>query len=173
MVKFVPYDEKTHRAQFFDLNVEFLTWYSDKMLERSNINAEAMIGQSIREYVKSFLDDFVKIRPPEGIIYVLEARGRVVGMGALKKLETEVGEIKRMYIRPEYRGKGFGKELLKRLIEKSKEFGYSTLRLESAKFMPAAHHVYRSAGFKERGKYSGGETPEWALPHCIFMEKKL
>jgi GNAT superfamily N-acetyltransferase len=173
LVKFVPYDEKTHRGQFFELNVEFLTWYSKEMLERSSVNAEEMVGKTISEYVESFLDDFVKIHPPEGIIYVLEVEDKIVGMGAVKKLEKGVGEIKRMYIRPEYRGRGFGKELLKKLIDKAKEFGFSTVRLESAKFMPTAHHIYRSVGFKERDSYSGGETPEWALPHCIFMEKML
>ena len=140
---------------------------------RSNVNAEEMVGKTISEYVESFIDDFVKIQPPEGIIYVLEVEDKIVGMGAVKKLERGVGEIKRMYIRPQYRGRGFGKELLKRLTEKAKEFGYSKLRLESAKFMQTAHHIYRSEGFKERDSYSGGETPEWALPHSISMEKRL
>jgi GNAT superfamily N-acetyltransferase len=91
----------------------------------------------------------------------------------VKKLEDEVGEIKRMYIRPEYRGQGLGTELLNKLISKAKEFNFSILRLETGDYSTTAHRVYRSAGFQERGEYPGGETPEWYKPHCLFMELNL
>lgn len=173
LVKFVPYDEDVHRAQFFALNVEYLTWFVDEAFARHNIDVTSLSGQTVQEYVETFLDDFVKIRPSKGIIYLLAIEGNVVGMGALRELEKRVGEIKRMYIRPEYRGRGFGKELVKRLIDKGREFGYSTLRLDTADFMTVAHNVYRSAGFKEIDCYSGCETPEWYQLYCIFMEKTL
>jgi ribosomal protein S18 acetylase RimI-like enzyme len=60
-----------------------------------------------------------------------------------------------------------------KLVARAEELGYSTLRLETADFMPAALKIYRSAGFKERGEYLGGEVPEWYRPYCIFMEKAL
>ena len=94
-------------------------------------------------------------------------------MEAFKKLEDEVGEIKRLYIRPEYRGRGFGTEMFKRLIDKGKEFEYSTLRLNSMDFMTTARHVYRSAGFEEIDEYPGSEILEWYRPHCVFTEKKI
>ncbi|UCH02861.1 MAG: GNAT family N-acetyltransferase [Candidatus Bathyarchaeota archaeon] len=94
-------------------------------------------------------------------------------MGALKKLEDGIGEIKRMYIRPEHRGQGYGKTILNRLIDKSRELGYSTIRLDTADFMTTAQSMYRSAGFTMRDKYSGSEIPEWYQPYTVFMEKKL
>jgi len=172
-VKFIPYDEDIHRAQFFELNVKYVTWIFEKMRVQQNIDVIPSIEQTIREYVEMFLDEFTTIEPPKGIIYVLEDAGKIVGMGALKELEEGIGEIKRMYICPKYRGKGLGKEMFKKLIEKGKEFGYSTLRLETADFMTQAQNVYRSAGFKEIDGYSGGEMPEWYRPNCIFMEKSL
>jgi len=173
LVEFVPYDEKIHRAQFFELNVKYVTWIFEEMRVRQNIDVIPSIEQTIREYVEVSLEDLTTVRPPKGIIYVLEDEGKMVGMGALKELEVGIGEIKRMYICPRYRGKGLGKEMFEKLIERGKEFGFSTLRLETADFMTQAHKVYRSAGFKEIGGYSGGEMPEWYRPNCIFMEKSM
>jgi len=46
------------------------------------------------------------LKPPNGIVYLLETEGTIVGMGAIKKLKDGVGEIKRIYIQPSYRGRG-------------------------------------------------------------------
>ena len=94
MSKFIPYNDDLHRSQLFELNVEYIRWIADEILERHKINAESMIGRTIREYVGMFFEDFIAIKPPEGIIYVLKIAGEVVGMGAVKKLEDGVGEIK-------------------------------------------------------------------------------
>lgn len=174
MFKFVPYDEASHRDHFFKLNVEHLNWFVREALTRHNIDTTKLTGPpTVEEYVEAKLDDFTSIRPPKGIIYIIEADEKVVGMGALKKLEEGVGEIKRMYIRPEYRGQGLGKELLNKLIEKAREFEYTVLRLDTADFMTVAQNLYRSAGFKEIGEYPGCEIPEWYRPYSKFMEKLL
>jgi len=174
LVKFVPYDETAHRHHFLKLNVEHLNWFVEEAFTRHNIDATALAGPpTIQEYVETHLDDFTSIRPPKGIIYMVETEGNVVGMGALRELEEGIGEIKRMYIRPKYRGRGLGKELLGKLIEKAKEFGYTTLRLDTADFMTVAQNIYRSAGFKEIDEYTGCEIPEWYRPYSKFMEKLL
>jgi GNAT superfamily N-acetyltransferase len=173
LARFIPYDGKVHRGSFFQLNIEFLTWFVEEVQARHKIDVISTTGQTVREYAAMVLDDFTNIPSSEGILYLLELEDTVGGMGALKKLEECVGEIKRMYIRPEYRGKGYGKRLLKRLIEKGRELGYSILRLETADFSEIAHHIYRVAGFEEIEGFSGGETPEWYRSHCLFMEKKM
>ena len=174
MARFVRYDETVHRDHFLKLNVEHLNWFVREAFTRHNIDTTALTGPpTVQEYVETNFDDFTSLRPPKGIIYMVETEGNVVGMGALRELEEEVGEIKRMYIRPKYRGRGLGKKLLKKLIEKAKEFGYSTLRLDTADFMTVAQNIYRSIGFKEIEEYSGCETPEWYRPYSKFMEKLL
>ncbi len=173
VANFVPYDDSVHQAQFFELNVEYASWFAEKYFARHNIDIVSILGKSVQEYVRTVIGNFTNIRSSEGITYLLEIDGKVEGMGALIKLEEGVGEIKRMYIRPEHQGKGYGKEMLNRLIGKARELGYSTLRLETADFSTTAHHVYRSAGFKEIAEYTGGETPEWLRPYCMFMEKNL
>jgi GNAT superfamily N-acetyltransferase len=77
-----------------------------------------------------------------------------------------------MYIRPMYRGHGYGGQIMRRLVDLAEEFGYSILRLDTAEFMIAAHHTYESAGFKVREPYSGTEITV-VQPFQIFMEKKL
>ncbi len=174
MFKFVPYDETTHRDHFLQLNVEHLTWFVEEAFTRHNIDTTTLTGPpTVQEYVEENLDDFTSVRPPKGIIYMIETDENAVGMGALRELSEGVGEIKRMYIRPEYRGRGLGKKLLKKLIEKAREFGYTVLRLDTADFMTAAQNLYRSAGFKEINEYPGCEIPEWYRSYGKFMEKLL
>jgi len=93
-------------------------------------------------------------------------------MGALRKLNDKTGEIKRLYIRPLYRGKGYGKQMLNKLLEAGTKFGCSSFLLETPGFSRAAQHIYRSAGFKERKEYPESETPTILRPHWLFMEKK-
>ena len=173
LIRFVPYDSISHRAQFLELNIEFITWISTQMRIHHNIDAEAQIGQAIREYVENFIDKFTTLKPPKAIIYILETEGKVIGMGALSPLDERVGEIKRMYIHQEYRGKGIGKRLLTKLMKKAKAFGYSSLSLESQDFMTVAHQLYQSMGFQKTDAYPGGETPDWYRPYNVFMKIDL
>ena len=78
-----------------------------------------------------------------------------------------------MYIRPSFRGKGYGKALLRQLLHKAMEFGYRAVYLDSARFMTAAHHLYRSSGFIERNEYPETEVPRQVRSHWFFMEKIL
>ena len=94
-------------------------------------------------------------------------------MGAFRKLKNDIGEVKRMYIRPNFRGNGFGKALLSKLIDLGKQFGCLKILLDTGEFMTAAQHVYRSAGFREIAKYPTTEVPTEMQPYWIYMEKKL
>ena len=78
-----------------------------------------------------------------------------------------------MYIRPEYRGKGFGKAMLQQLLHKAKEFGYYSVYLDSAKFMTTAHQLYYSLGFVDHEEYAEAETPLPLRATSIYMEKIL
>jgi ribosomal protein S18 acetylase RimI-like enzyme len=171
MLTFVQFDLNVHRETFTQLNVELITWITNQLRENYNFDPIANVGQDVSEYVAAHLKDFISLKPPNGIVYLLEAEGTIIGMGAIKKLKDDTGEIKRMYIRPGYRGRGYGKQLLKKLLEKGREFGFSTFRLETSKFMKAAQHIYGSAGFEEREEYPEVETPVTLRQHQVFMEK--
>ncbi len=63
--------------------------------------------------------------------------------------------------------------LLEKLLSEAKEVGYSEVRLDSARFMHAAHSLYRSAGFQEIDPYPESEIPPEFQEHWIFMEMIL
>lgn len=75
--------------------------------------------------------------------------GRGVACGALQPLEPGVGEIKRMYVIPEERGRGRARAILASLEARAREQGLHTLRLETGRFMPSALGLYTSSGYRE------------------------
>ena len=78
-----------------------------------------------------------------------------------------------MYVRPGNRQQGLGRALLNRLLEEACQIGYERVRLDSARFMTEAHHLYRTTGFTEIGAYEGSEIPKELREHWIFMENVL
>ena len=171
MVEFIPINLELHKTELITLNEEYLSWIMDEMKKRYNIDLEKLTGVSVNEYTNNFLKDLSVYFPPEGIYYLIQVENSIIGMGALRTLKKSVGEIKRMYIRPKYRGNGYGKKILKILLKKGREFGFTSFRLDSGKFMTTAHRVYRLAGFHERERYPESEVPTFFLPHWLFMEK--
>ena len=77
-----------------------------------------------------------------------------------------------MTTRPLPINRSIGKQMLNRLLEVGREFGCSSFRLDSAKFMTVAQYIYRSAGFVEREEYPESEVPAAFRPYWLFMEKK-
>ncbi|MHA2003397.1 MAG: GNAT family N-acetyltransferase [Candidatus Thorarchaeota archaeon] len=173
MVEFVPYDSSLHKDDFLMLNIEYLSWDAEMMLEKHDVDIASLLGVTAERYAKGLLNHYGSLGPPDGIVYLIRIEGRIEGMGALHRLESDVAEIKRMYIRKSHRGKGLGKKMLRKLVEKAREFGYSAIRLDTGDFMEAAHQIYRSEGFKEIEQYPGVQTPEPFLPYTLFMEKEL
>lgn len=123
------------------------------------------------EFVERQLESYVNLKPPEGILYILEVDGEAAGMGAITKYSDDIGEIHRMYNRPQYRGRGYAQQILNRLLEAGREFGYTTFRLATPKFAHAAQHIYRKAGFKDIEEYREISNPI-ATKYWIRMEKK-
>lgn len=172
MIEFVPLDPEIHRDQFIQLNVEHVSWMVQQLKEKYQLDALSLVEQTIPEYVEEHLDDLIGLKPPDGIVFLLVVDGDVAGMGALRKLRDVIGEIKRMYIRPTYRGRGYGKQLLNKLLESGRKFGCTSFWLETGKFMAVAQHIYRSAGFQEMEEYAETEVPPLFRPYWLFMEKK-
>jgi len=172
-VQFIPVDLRIHRSQVIDLNVEYMNWVAKGISEHYKIDIFAVGGISVREYVTNTIDKLCSDVPPQGIYYLLELEDAIIGMGALRRVRENIGEIKRMYIRPAYRGKGYGKALLHQLLHKAREFRYRSIYLDSGPFMTAAHHLYRSVGFIERDEYPETEVPPQLRSQWVFMEKTL
>jgi ribosomal protein S18 acetylase RimI-like enzyme len=91
--------------------------------------------------------------PPDGCIYLAEVHGPTAGCIALRKLEGGICEMKRLYVAPEHRGKGTGRDLARRLIREAGLLGYQRMRLDTVKAMKAANALYRSLGFRRIDAY--------------------
>ena len=92
-------------------------------------------------------------KAPHGCILLAFFNHALAGCVALRKFEDKICEMKRLYIKPQFRGRGFGKSLAKTIIEKAIKIGYKSMRLDTLPFMKEAISLYKSLGFKEMESY--------------------
>jgi putative acetyltransferase len=95
--------------------------------------------------------------------------GRVVGCGAVQALDADSAEIKRMYVRPAYRGRGIARQLLAALEAYAAAGGHGELRLETGTYLPAAIALYTSSGYERipaYGEYAGN-------PYSVCFAKRV
>ena len=107
--------------------------------------------------------------PPEGRLLLAIFDGQTAGCVALRKIENDVCEMKRLYVRPQFRGKGLGKALAERIIHEAREIGYKKLRLDTVEpVMRAAVAMYRQLGFQEIEPYRANP-----IEGALYMELQL
>ena len=94
-----------------------------------------------------------KYAPPMGALFIAFVDSQVAGCVALRPLANGDCEMKRLFVRPEHRGLGLGRELAHRIIKKSKEIGYKRMKLDTLDFLEGAIHIYKGLGFKQIGSY--------------------
>jgi ribosomal protein S18 acetylase RimI-like enzyme len=106
--------------------------------------------------------------PPRGEIILAFAGQEVVACGALRELEPKVGEIKRIYVRADHRGPGFGPRLTRALLRRARELGYDRVRVDTLPTMSAAIQFYQELGFRPIPAY-------WAHPvlGALFFEYEV
>jgi GNAT superfamily N-acetyltransferase len=86
---------------------------------------------------------------PKFAFLVARIDGSAVGCGALRTLGPDVGEVKRMFVLPDFRGHGIARRILAALEARAVELGYATVRLETGKAQPEAVCLYTSSGYRE------------------------
>jgi GNAT superfamily N-acetyltransferase len=110
-----------------------------------------------------------RYRPPEGRLILCEVDGSAAGCIALKPLEPGVCEMKRLFVRPAFRGRQLGVLLAKHIINEARLIGYSAMRLDTIRGrMDNAIALYSSVGFREISPYY--KNP---VPNAFFMELSL
>jgi GNAT superfamily N-acetyltransferase len=107
--------------------------------------------------------------PPDGRLLLAEYEGQLAGCVALHKISAEICEMKRLYLRPAFRGKGLGRILAERILRDAREIGYQRLRLDTVEpVMKDAVAMYRRLGFKEIEPYRANP-----MPGTLYMELDL
>jgi GNAT superfamily N-acetyltransferase len=102
--------------------------------------------------------------PPGGRLLMAEGAGCV----ALRAIDVETCEMKRLYVRPEHRGSGLGRRLIAAIIEEARGIGYARMRLDTMPKMDSAQRLYASFGFRDIEAYR--YNPE---PGARFLELVL
>jgi len=151
-----------------------------------SIAIETALQDEVRALVADLNAHLLPLSPPEfqfkltveqmagadtSVLVARDAAGRAVGIGALKVHSAELGEIKRMFTRPEVRGQRVGSALLAALVALAREKGLAMLMLETGALadMPEAHRLYTRSGFTPRGPFLDYPESQWSA----FFEMPL
>jgi GNAT superfamily N-acetyltransferase len=117
-----------------------------------------------REVAKVDLDEEiakgppVDLAPPNGVLLLARVDGEPAGLGGVRHLDTEIAEVKSMYVAPAFRGTGLGRRILARLDEIAVERGCRAVRLDTSDYLTPAVGLYRAAGYRQVTAYN--ENPK-------------
>jgi GNAT superfamily N-acetyltransferase len=107
--------------------------------------------------------------PPDGRLLLAEYTGELAGCVALHKRDADICEMKRLYLRPPFRGKGIGRALTEAVIAEARKVGYHRMRLDTVEpVMKDAVAMYRRFGFQEIAPYRVNP-----IAGALYMERQL
>jgi putative acetyltransferase len=151
------------------LQVEFpehLATIRKLFLEYAESLGFSLCFQGFEKELAELPGDYV---PPEGRLLLARFEGQPAGCVALHKLAPEICEMKRLYVRPQFRSKGLGKALAERIINEARQIGYKKLRLDTVEpVMRVAVAMYRTLGFREIAPYRPNP-----IEGALYMELEL
>lgn len=168
MLKIIQVETDEHKSHIQKLFWEYFNETKLIFSHQFGINLDA---NTFFEQYMTQLHEFI---PLSGRLLLGKYEAKIAGCICLRKIGEDVGEIKRMYVRPEFRRKGIGRSLLEAIINEAIYIDYSKIRLDSAPFAKEAQALYRLFGFQDIEPYL--EKIEIPLEHranWVFMELLL
>ncbi len=108
---------------------------------------------------------------PKGSLLIAYEDSRPAGCVALRDLGDEICEMKRMFVRPEFRGRGIGLALANRVLENARSLGYHRIRLDTSHRQDEAMNLYRKLGFTEIEPYY--DVSDDLRAWLVFFEMRL
>ncbi|MEW6411589.1 MAG: GNAT family N-acetyltransferase [Candidatus Zixiibacteriota bacterium] len=154
MVEIIQATTKEHLAAVYELFREYIESLG---FDLSFQNIEEEIANLPGEYA-----------PPEGRLYLALCDGQPAGCVGLRQLSSVICEMKRMWVRPQFRGKKIGHTLAEKVVEDARAIGYRKMVLDTIDTMAEAMAIYRSLGFKSVQPYYYNP-----IDGATFFEKDL
>ncbi|HKV29181.1 MAG TPA: GNAT family N-acetyltransferase [Candidatus Acidoferrales bacterium] len=146
-------------------SAEFIPVVRELFVEYSESLGVDLCFQGFVEELANLPGDYAR---PAGRLFLALDNNRPAGCGALRRIDNHACEMKRLYVRPEYRGKGVGRELIDALMASARESGYGSMRLDTLPSMTKAIALYRRLGFREIAPYRANP-----VPGALFFEYTL
>ena len=112
-----------------------------------------------------------KYAPPGGRLLLAHVNGQAAGCAALRKIDQQACEMKRMFVYPEFQGKRIGRALAEHLLREARKIGYQTMLLDTSFRQIEAQSLYKKLGFKPIRPYY--DLPERLKNWLVFMALKL
>ena len=167
-MKIVQAESEEHIQQARDLFTEYAEW----VMTHEDIDPEfvqrVFTYQGLHQELAELPGKYV---PPDGRLLLANQDAETAGCVALRKIDSGICEMKRMWVRPEFRGKEIGRALAESVIDEARKIGYTRMRLDTGKFMKEAPALYRSLGFKDIEPYY--EISDEMRKMMDFMELRL
>ena len=159
---------KTEIAEAFDRKSEIkelFTEYTKMLVDGDSKFKEYLDIQNYDEEIEHLEK---KYGPPGGRLYIAYVDSQPAGCIGLRRINDESCEIKRLYVRPEFRRAGLGRLLVERIIRDAKTEGYRCILLDTLPFLESAMRLYKAYGFYEIESYN--DSP---LETSIFMRMDI
>ena len=93
--------------------------------------------------------------PPRGVLLLAKIEGGLAGCVGVRPIDAAICELKRLYVRSDYRGTGMGRRLTETALRAAREMGYKSIRLDTLPQMAAAQRLYEELGFRDIPAYYG------------------
>lgn len=152
----------------FDRRSELIPLYEEygaMLLETDPVFARSLAQQNYDEEILHLEE---KYAPPKGQIYLVFVDGELAGCVGMKPSDDSHAELKRLYVRPAFRGRNLGETLTRRIMDDARKAGYRYLRLDTLPGLKNALKLYRRLCFRETDPYY-----DCLVPGTIFMEIEL
>lgn len=130
---------------------ELFSEYTQYLVDNDPVFAEYL---KLQKFDDELSDLEHKYGLPYGRLYIVLDGDKAAGCVGLLKMNDETCELKRMYVRPEYRGRGLARFLGEMIMREGAEIGYKYMQLDTLPFLTSAQSLYRKLGFYEIEKYN-------------------